>query len=485
MTCDEAREAFSDLYDGALSGAPLAALDRHLEGCPACREEWDLFLKTVVALDGLGGAEPSPGFAARVLERVQASPWWRRAAETLFVPVRVKVPMQALGLVLVAFTAVMIFQRSPDLRRQAEVRVAPEPAARQATPPPASPPTPAQPAPPAAGRSTPQQPVGRAEGPAPTAAPRTEDKGAGESLDAKGQADAFRYAGQERPNATPAAPMAPAARLEAEKDRAAGAAGRADMASPRPETPRAPSARREPSPAPQPPAGVPARDSVTARRAPSPAQEEAKELGKTAVPAEAGKLAEPLPKSRAKEPEPGVAGRRFRESAPGPAESRPMAPPAPAPPAAAAPPAPSPLKAETPAPAKEGQIASISAGSADELYSAGLTEFARQSYERSAEDFRAFIAKYPRDARVPDARFWLADSYFAQQRYAEAIPEYEALLRQFPDSRRVPAALLKQGQARLALGDQMGCQILRDMVDRYPRAREAAQAREALAARCP
>jgi len=28
MTCDEAREAFSDLYDDTLSGAPLAAVTR-------------------------------------------------------------------------------------------------------------------------------------------------------------------------------------------------------------------------------------------------------------------------------------------------------------------------------------------------------------------------------------------------------------------------------------------------------------------------
>ncbi len=124
-------------------------------------------------------------------------------------------------------------------------------------------------------------------------------------------------------------------------------------------------------------------------------------------------------------------------------------------------------------------------GSADDLYSAGLTEYARQAYDRSAGTFRAFLAQYPQDARAPDARYWLADSHFQQQRYAEAIPEYEAVIRQFPESRRAPAALFRQGQARLALGDRAGCQNLRDVVGRFPRTREAGQAREALAARCP
>ena len=130
-------------------------------------------------------------------------------------------------------------------------------------------------------------------------------------------------------------------------------------------------------------------------------------------------------------------------------------------------------------------LALIPRGSANDLYSAGLTEYARQAYDRSVETFRAFLAQYPQDARAPDARYWLADSYFQQQRYAEAIPEYEAVIRQFPESRRAPAALLRQGQARLALGDQAGCQNLREVVSRFPRAREAGPARETLAARCP
>jgi TolA-binding protein len=57
-------------------------------------------------------------------------------------------------------------------------------------------------------------------------------------------------------------------------------------------------------------------------------------------------------------------------------------------------------------------------------------------------------------------------------------------LGQYPDHRRAPVALYRQGEARLALGEASGCRILRDALDRYPSAREAAAAREALAARC-
>ncbi len=132
----------------------------------------------------------------------------------------------------------------------------------------------------------------------------------------------------------------------------------------------------------------------------------------------------------------------------------------------------------------ERQISSARPRSADQLYSTALMDLGRQSYDRAIESLRAFIQQNPRDTRVPDARMRLADAYVAQHRYSEAILEYEAVAREFPDSPLVPSALYRQAQARLALGDQAGCQMLRDVADRYPQAPEAALAREALSTRC-
>jgi len=376
MTCDEVREAFSDFYDNTLSGPPLAALTRHLKTCPACGMEWAAFQRAVRAVADLGSAEPSPGFAARVRHRLEAPPWWQRVLHWLFLPLRVKAPLQALALVLVAFAGLLIYQRSPDLRREADPGVAsPPPVARDAPP---TLPTPA--APPAADAT-----ARGAQGVKPRA-------------DAPGQMRAER--------------QAPPARLEAEEE-----------------------------------------------RAPSPLREEAKGMGKGAAPPEIPKGAESARELRGESPEPGVAGPRLKASAPAPAQS--------------------------PAPAKEGQLSAMGTGSADELYSTALKDLARQEYDRAIDGLRSFVAQHPRDARVPDARFRLAEAYFTRQRYAEAIPEYEALTREFPDSPLVPTALLRQGQARLALGDPTGCQVLGDVAGRYPRAPEATQAREVLSTRCP
>ena len=393
MTCDEARAAFSDLYDEALSGAPLVTVTQHLASCPACRAEWASFRKAMQAVADLGIAEPSPGFAARVRQQLEIPTRSQRVVQWLFLPLHVKVPIQAVAVLLVAFAGLLLYQRSPELRRATEpYQASSPPVAREA-------PTPVPP--PAA-----EEPTRKKESPAP-------------------QADASK-AEQAKPEvpATAAVAPPPQAPSEAEKDRGS------------------PSLR-----------------------------EEAKELEKTATAPESPKIEESSREPRAKSAEPGMAARRVLPSAPPPLQ-------APAPSAAPVQAAPSP-GAEM-----ERQISSARPRSADQLYSTALMDLGRQSYDQAIESLRAFIQQNPRDTRVPDARMRLADAYVAQHRYSEAILEYEAVAREFPDSPLVPVALYRQAQARLALGDQAGCQMLRDVADRYPQAPEAALAREALSTRC-
>jgi tol-pal system protein YbgF len=147
MNCPEAREAFSDLYDGALSGLPLADLSRHLDSCPACRAEWADFRRAIQTLQDLGGEEPPRGFAARVAERIAVPGWWQRIAAMLVLPLRVKLPIHAAALVLLGLAGLWVSQRSPELQR-ATVEHAPAPRERaapvQEAPPPAAPPAASQ-----------------------------------------------------------------------------------------------------------------------------------------------------------------------------------------------------------------------------------------------------------------------------------------------------------------------------------------------------
>jgi TolA-binding protein len=396
MRCDQARQAFSDLYDETLSGSPLVTITQHLATCQECRAEWTAFRNAMLAVSDLGGAEPSLGFAARVRQRIETIPRWQRTLHWLFLPLRVKVPIQALALFLVAFAGLLLYQRSPELQREAEVRPATQPAVTRGAPVT----TPAPAAPP--GKKEPAEP----------------------KSDAKLQ------------EAAPA-PL-PRAALEGERDRAR-----------------------------------------------SGLRDEAKPVERQTPPAEPPKAEESARELRAKIAEPGTATQRAQPPSPAPAESgRAPALAQPAPKSLAAPPS-GPRPGTAPTLGKEAQTSAPPSRSADELYSNALAESARQRYDRSIDEFRAFIAQHPGDARAPDARLRLADAYVAQRRLAEGIQEYETLIREFPASPLLPSALLKLGQARLEVGDPSGCQVLRDLTSRYPQAGEVTLARETLSARCP
>jgi TolA-binding protein len=143
MSCEDARAAFTELYDGTLSGPPLAELSRHLDGCPTCRAEWDTFRSALQALAELRDAEPTPGFAARVTERLETASRWRRLLREAVFPLPVKLPLHAAALIVLVLAGTWLFQGSPEIRRAADLRVPAPPTA----PTPAPAPTPLPPLP--------------------------------------------------------------------------------------------------------------------------------------------------------------------------------------------------------------------------------------------------------------------------------------------------------------------------------------------------
>ncbi len=125
MDCHDATGRFSDLRDARLRGGELVELQQHLAGCPACRQEWAEFSRAIDALRSLDPVQPGPGFAARIREQIEATPWYRRLARWLFIPWRVKLPLEAAALVLLAIGTVFVYQHSLEMRQAVEQARAP------------------------------------------------------------------------------------------------------------------------------------------------------------------------------------------------------------------------------------------------------------------------------------------------------------------------------------------------------------------------
>ncbi len=136
MTCAESRELHSAFLDGELGGDERALVEGHLAGCPECAQELERLARMLGMLHALPAARAPLGFVDRVLEAARPTPWYARLGRRILQPWRVKVPLQAAALVVVALGAVYIYQRTPELQQAARYEA---PAPSPTSPPPSAP----------------------------------------------------------------------------------------------------------------------------------------------------------------------------------------------------------------------------------------------------------------------------------------------------------------------------------------------------------
>ena len=162
----------------------------------------------------------------------------------------------------------------------------------------------------------------------------------------------------------------------------------------------------------------------------------------------------------------------------------PLVPPVPATQASAqgvAAPSPAVRMAESPPPQTPTHQPMASVQSAGELYRNALNDYAQGHYELAINGFRSHIELYPDSGLVPNARYWLGESYYSQKNYGQAIKEFALLTKQHPDNPKVASAMLKQGLAYLETGDKSRARtVLDNLLKQLPKSQEARSAKERL-----
>ena len=91
----------------------------------------------------------------------------------------------------------------------------------------------------------------------------------------------------------------------------------------------------------------------------------------------------------------------------------------------------------------------MSAATPDELYKNALNDYARGKYDLAIDGFRAYIIQYPNTSLLPNAQYWLGESFYGAKNYGLAIKQFDRFLTEYPDNPKVPGAMLKQGYAYL------------------------------------
>jgi tol-pal system protein YbgF len=150
--------------------------------------------------------------------------------------------------------------------------------------------------------------------------------------------------------------------------------------------------------------------------------------------------------------------------------------------AAPAPAAAAPAPATGTASAGAAPAATVDPAAEDAAYQAALNALVER-YEAadSARLFQAFISDYPQSQLLPNAYYWLGESYYVTQNYELALDAFRTLLGQYPGSRKEADALLKTGYCQIALGQRAeGEATLRDLTARHPGTDAAAKAESRL-----
>lgn len=117
MRCEEIQVHLSAYLEDEVGPGERRAIEEHLPECATCRHELELLRRTVAALKSLEEIEVPAQLTASIQAGVEARgpSWWRNLTSRLFFPLHIKLPLEAMALVLVALGAVYLYRSTPEM----------------------------------------------------------------------------------------------------------------------------------------------------------------------------------------------------------------------------------------------------------------------------------------------------------------------------------------------------------------------------------
>jgi len=133
MECSEVQKRLSAYIEKALSPKQKALIDAHLKGCKQCKRALADLKKAIQYVQGLEEVEPPAWLVQKVMTRVRSEAEAKRGIfKKILYPFHIKLPLEALALILVAVGAIYIFKAV-----QPEMRLAQAPIEQKESAPPA------------------------------------------------------------------------------------------------------------------------------------------------------------------------------------------------------------------------------------------------------------------------------------------------------------------------------------------------------------
>ena len=116
-------------------------------------------------------------------------------------------------------------------------------------------------------------------------------------------------------------------------------------------------------------------------------------------------------------------------------------------------------------------VAATGTGDSRADYDAAYAYLMQKQYEQAEMGFRGFVQSHPRDRLVPDATYWLGETYLQRNRPREAAEHFLKVSTEHARSAKAPDAMLKLGVALNALGARdQACATFAELDRKFPQA---------------
>ena len=134
-----------------------------------------------------------------------------------------------------------------------------------------------------------------------------------------------------------------------------------------------------------------------------------------------------------------------------------------------------------PAAASSSGSANADPAAAQAAYDTAFQSIRAGNYVAASREFRTFIQRYPNHPLVPNAWYWLGQSYFVTTNYSVALDAFKQVVDRFPQSDKLPDALLKVGYCQIELKQVAAAKTtLKQVIAKYPGSDSASLAQERL-----
>jgi Putative zinc-finger/Predicted integral membrane protein (DUF2275) len=122
MQHEDIRHKLSEYIDGAVSENERNVIEQHLKSCSECSEAFAEIRETIERVRSLEIQEPPVWLAQRIMAQVRVTAEQKKGLfQRLFFPLRVKIPLEAAAMVLVAVIALFFYKQGQLPREMAEV----------------------------------------------------------------------------------------------------------------------------------------------------------------------------------------------------------------------------------------------------------------------------------------------------------------------------------------------------------------------------